>query len=218
MLSRRLSLFLLPLSIVLFAACNGEDDDAPTATATVPATSAGSATATSPATAAPTTAAPSATAVDGTVAPQNPGAKDPVTTKSRPDPLTGTPVLKDVRMGVHPENGGWERIVFEFEGGLPGAEVRYVPSISGCGSGMAVSLQGTAVLSVRFEGAAQHNEAGQSTFAPQTIDGPGNTILEAKQWCDFEAVLGWAMGVKADQNFKVTTLDSPPRLVIDVKQ
>lgn len=152
------------------------------------------------------------------MAPQNPGAKDPVTTKPKPDPLTGTPLLKDVRMGIHPENGGWERIVFEFEGGLPGAEVRYVPSVSGCGSGMPVSLQGTSVLSVRFENAAQHNEVGQSTFGPQTVAGPGNTILEAKQWCDFEAVLGWAMGVKADQNFKVTTLDSPPRLVIDVKQ
>jgi hypothetical protein len=152
------------------------------------------------------------------VAPQNPGSTDPVTTKPNPDPLTTVPLLQDVRMGIHPENGGWERIVFEFEGGLPPAEVEYVPSVSQCGSGNAVTLQGSAVLSVLFQGSAQHTDAGQQTFAQQTAEGPGNTILEAKQTCDFEAVLGWAMGLKGEQNFKVTTLQNPQRLVIDVKQ
>ena len=155
---------------------------------------------------------------DGTVAPQNPGSTDPVTTKPVPDPLTTVPLLQDVRMGVHPENGGWERIVFEFDSGLPPAEVQYVPSVSQCGSGNAVDLEGEAVLNVRFAGAAQHTDAGQPTFDEQAVPGPGNTILEAKQTCDFEAELGWAMGLKGEQNFKVTTLQNPPRLVIDVKQ
>ncbi|MGH2607857.1 MAG: AMIN-like domain-containing (lipo)protein, partial [Tepidiformaceae bacterium] len=97
-------------------------------------------------------------------------------------------------------------------------EIEYVPSVSQCGSGNPVALQGSAVLSVTIQGAAQHTDAGQQTFAQQTVDGPGNTILEAKQHCDFEALLGWAMGLKGEQNFKVTTLQDPPRLVIDVKQ
>jgi hypothetical protein len=174
------------------------------------ATSTSGTTTNTPATAAPTT--------DGTVAPQNPGSTDPVTTKPNPDPPTGVPQLVDVRMGIHPENGGWERIVFEFEGGLPPAEVRYVESASECGSGDEVELDGEATLTVTFQGAAQHTDAGTPTFDEQEVPGPGNTIVEAKQSCDFEAVLAWAMGIESEQNFKVTTLQSPPRLVIDVKQ
>lgn len=205
---------------MVIAACGSGDDDDPTPTATT-ATTATTSTVrpgASPATTTPAATAPPAATVDGTVAPQNSGAKDPVTTKSNPDPLTGQALLKDVRMGVHPENGGWERIVFEFQGGLPPADVRYVLSESQCGSGQPVALQGAAVLRVLFMTAAAHTDAGQVTFGKQTVPGPGNTILEAKQSCDFEAVLAWAMGLKAQQNFKVTTLQNPPRLVIDVKQ
>lgn len=214
MLPRRIALVLIPLLLTV-AAC-GDDDTTPTPGSS-PSSAATATVSASPSTA-PTTPPSSPTATDGTVAPENPGAKDPVTTKSNPDPLTGTALLKDVRMGIHPENGGWERIVFEFQGGLPPAEVKYVPSVASCGSGMPVTLEGSAILQVRFSTAAQHNDAAQPTFAKQQLDGPGNTILEAKQWCDFEAVLGWAMGLKGEQNFKVTTLQGPPRLVIDIKQ
>jgi hypothetical protein len=207
--------FMASAALVVAGCGGGYDDPTPTAgtTSTTATQQATSPTATSPAATASETAP-----VDGTVAPQNPGAKDPVTTKSNPDPLTGQALLKDVRMGVHPENGGWERIVFEFEGGLPPADVRYVTSESQCGSGQPMALAGSAVLRVRFSTAAAHNDAGQVTFGKQTVPGPGNTIVEAKQSCDFEAVLAWAMGLKAQQNFKVTTLQNPPRLVIDVKQ
>ena len=69
-----------------------------------------------------------------------------------------------------------------------------------------------------FRGAAAHNGAGQVTFAQQTIAGPGKTILQARQTCDFEAVLAWAAGIASRQNFKVSQLENPYRLVIDVKQ
>ncbi len=41
--------------------------------------------------------------------------------------------------------------------------------------------------------------------------------MEALQTCDFEAELTWAVGMKGERPFKVTTLSSPPRLAIDVK-
>jgi hypothetical protein len=205
----------VPLALGV-AACGDDDDDDPTPTRTQDVTEAATTVAAPPTSPATTTATQPPT--DGTVAPENPGSTDPVTTKPVPDPLTTVPLLQDVRMGVHPENGGWERIVFEFDSGLPPAEVQYVQSVSQCGSGNAVALEGAAVLSVTFQGAAQHTDAGQPTFDEQALPGPGNTILEAKQTCDFEAELGWAMGVKGEQNFKVTMLQGPPRLVIDVKQ
>ena len=216
MLLRRSALLLVAPLLVLAVACGDDDDDDPTATPTQPASTATTATTTTPAS--PTSAATAAPTTDGTVAPQNPGGTDPVTTKPVPDPLTTVPLLQDVRMGVHPENGGWERIVFEFEGGLPPAEVEYVDSVSACGSGNAVELEGEAILSVTFQGAAAHTDAGQRTFAEQELEGPGTTITETKEHCDFEALLAWAVGLTGEQNFKVTTLPNPPRLVIDIKQ
>lgn len=33
---------------------------------------------------------------------------------------------------------------------------------------------------------------------------------------DFEAVLEWAIGVRAASSYEVTTLDDPPRVVVDI--
>ena len=216
MRTQRLALILVPLALFTAACGGGGDDDATPTSMATPTTGTPGGTPSPTVPAATSTATPPR--ADGTVAPENAGAKDPVVTKPIPDPLPALTLLKDVRMGVHPENGGWERIVFEFQGGVPIADVRYVPSDAQCGSGQPVTLAGAAVLRVSFSTAAAHTDAGQTTFGKQTVAGPGNTILEAKQSCDFEAVLAWAMGLKAQQNFKVTTLQNPSRVVIDVKQ
>jgi hypothetical protein len=218
-------LLLLPALLVgvLFAACGGYDDDddatpTPAGTAAAPTAAEATKTATPAATATkpPASATPPA---DGTVDPLNAGDTVPVNVKSNPDPFTGQALLKDVRMGVHPEQGGWDRIVFEFQGpALPPATVQYVNSASQCGSGAAVALKGAAILQVRVGQAAAHDQNGNPTFAAQTIPGPGTTILEAKSTCDFEGVVVWALGIKGKQNFKVTTLQNPTRLVIDIKQ
>jgi len=224
-------LFILPLAVAalsLLAACG---DDAPTALAPA-ATS-------SPSVARPageasqpqtrpvqTTAAtgavvtrPANAAADGTVDAQNPGSTDPVTVKAIPASFGGQAVLNDVRLGVHPEQGGWERIVFEFDGaGLPPATVQYVQGASACGSGQPVSLPGSATLQIRIAQTAAHNQSGKVTIDSSSIKGPGNTILEARQTCDSEGVVAWALGLKGKQNFRVTTLQDPARLVIDIKQ
>jgi hypothetical protein len=156
--------------------------------------------------------------VDGTVDPLGFGGTEPVTVKSNPDPLTGIVVLSDIRIGVHPEEGGWDRIVFEFRDTLPGASIAYVPNVTACGSGLPVTLRGSAVLQVRFSQTQAHDDAGRPTTGRTTLDGPGGTILQARQTCDFEGVVTWALGVSGRQRFKVTTLSSPRRLIIDIKQ
>ena len=195
---------------------------APASASPMPAATSPTATATVTATAPPRpSATPSpapAARVDGTVAPQNAGATDPVTVKANPDPLRGTALLRDVRLGVHPEESGWDRIVFEFGDDLPPGAIAYVPSVSACGSGAPVTLRGAAVLAVRFSQAAAHTEAGRPTLPRTTIPASGETILEARQTCDFEGEVGWAIGVKDRQRFKVTLLANPRRVVIDIKQ
>lgn len=210
---------------LLHASC-GDDDATPSATLTPQPTAAATATRAEAATPAstsvpsPTATKPATTpAADGTIDPLGAGGTERWTVKANPENASGTILLKDVRMGVHPEQGGWERIVFEFAGtARPAGVIEYVNRVAQCGSGAPVTLKGAAILSFRFSGAAAHDNAGQATFAKKEIPGPGTTILEVKAACDFEGVVMWAAGVKGKQNFKVTTLENPTRIVVDVKQ
>lgn len=220
---RRLALIpagLVFLALPLFAACSDDDSDkTPTAapTTAVATATAGNSSTTSPSSS--PTAAPSGTpASDGTVDPLGNGQQTPWTVKSDPDPSSAVVVLDDVRMGVHPEEGGWERIVFEFQGTQrPAATIEYVAKATSCGSGQDVAINGAAILQVAITGADAHNASGNPTV-PTTIAGPGSAIHGGKQTCDFEAHVTWDFGLDAKHNFKVTTLTNPTRIVIDVKQ
>jgi hypothetical protein len=205
----RYLVFSLPLLVLLslVGACGDDDDTTPTATTLV-------ATATAPPletpTSAPTSApTPAATAAAGfSLQPQQvPGAAGP------PD----IPVVTDVRIGAHPEEGGFDRIVFEFDGALPSATVDYVSDIAQCGSGFPVTLAGDHILRVRMTPANAHDEAGNLTVPATELDGTGQSILQAKGTCDFEADVTWALGIAGEKPFRVTTLTDPTRLVIDVQ-
>jgi hypothetical protein len=228
-----LASLLLPFFVATALACGGDDDEpAPTVTSgAVPTVEAPTEVPQSPAaptgTSAPApTASPAPTLVpptDGTVFPQNAGATDPVELKSNPDPNAGIYVLTDVRVGAHPESGGWDRIVFEFEdvqgfpGAHPGGLIEYAAEAFQCGSGMPVEVEGEAILKVRFDATQAHNDQGQLTVDALEIEGPGNSILETVSFCDFEGVVEWAVGTPGEQNFKVAFLENPSRVVIDVK-
>jgi hypothetical protein len=218
-------LVLLPASLALLAlpflvACSDDGSDkTPTpATTTAIAPAAESPSPTAPTATVATTAAPSPTvAANGTADPPGNGQQTPWTVKSDPDPSTDVVVLKDVRVGVHPEEGGWERIVFEFQGNVrPAATIQYVDKASQCASGKDADVDGAAILEVAITGADAHDSGGATV--PATIDGPGTTISGGTQTCDFEAHVTWDFGLDAKHNFKVTTLTNPIRIVIDVKQ
>jgi hypothetical protein len=202
------SLTLIVTFSIASVACSGDDDNGASATPTSPP--AGQ---TPGAQGTPTRVPP----VEGTIDPLGFGSTEDVTIKPLPDPPAGQAVLTAVRVGAHPEEGGWDRIVFEFASDLPQGEIHYETSASQCGSGMPVQLPGSAVLVVEFEPAVAHTEAGQPTLPSQEIQGPGNSILLARQSCDFEAHVDWAIGVRGEQRFKVTRLANPTRVVIDVK-
>jgi hypothetical protein len=231
-----IALLLVPLTLFALA-CNGDDDGDATATS-IPSVAApaespvAESTATTVPAASPTsepTTAPTATSeptlppTDGTVFPQNPGSTDAFDIKSLPDPNIGIYVLNDVRVGAHPESGGWDRIVFEFEpvdgfpGAHPGGIVEYVDEASQCGSGEPVEVEGEAILRVKLDATQAHDDNGNLTIDAIEIEGPGNSIVEAVSFCDFEGFVEWAIGVPAEQNFKVEFLQDPARIVIDIK-
>jgi hypothetical protein len=116
---------------------------------------------------------------------------------------------------------GFDRITFEFVNRLPGYTVGYGrrPVLQD-GSGNEVAVEGAAVLTVAMTPASGFDLSGggRPTYTgPDRIRPPTSTLVEVVQAGDFEGVLTWVAGVSTDAGFKVSTLESPPRLVVDVK-
>jgi hypothetical protein len=114
--------------------------------------------------------------------------------------------LKAVRLGTH---DGFDRVVFDFDGPVPGYSVKYVdrPIIADA-SGEEVAVNGVAVLEVRFEPAAAHDATKKSTISAPVL-------VEVVKTGDFEAVVHYAIGVKKRAAFHAATSEST-KLIIDI--
>ena len=131
---------------------------------------------------------------------------------------TTTALLTDVRAARHE---GYDRIVFAFRNALPGYDVRYVerPVVED-GSGEKVAVKGGAVLRIRMEPALDADLTKEG--APATYTGPKRfspdtaVVAELARTGGFEAVLTWVAGLDEKRPFRVTRLEQPARIVIDV--
>ena len=125
-----------------------------------------------------------------------------------------TPVLVAVRAA---HRGDVDRVVFEFRGGLPAdRQVEYVDRLFADGSGRRVHVAGQALLLVRFERAQAHTDAGAATAAPRRVAFPLPNVLTAVRAGDFEAVTTYGIGLAKRTRVRVTTLQAPPRVVVEV--
>lgn len=133
-----------------------------------------------------------------------------------PAPAAAAPsqaTLVGIRAAHHP---GFDRVVFEFRGGLPASHhVRYVARLVGGGSGLTVPVAGRAILQVRLGNARAHNDAGAATVARRLTFAQPN-VMTAVQSEDFEGVVTYGLGLAKRTSFQVTTLHQPARLVVDV--
>jgi len=198
------------------AGCGGGDEGAePSAT---PSPSAPSATSTpapspTPPPTPPPTPAPTPSATPTPAPPPQGFSTARVTGASQ-----GLGLLTAVRVGAQP---GFDRVVFEFEGAVPGYAVEYVPlPLVADPSGLPVAIQGDHAIGVRMEPAASYEASSDplrlTYLGPTRITTSLSAVLEVVKTGDFETVLNWAIGVDSKQPFKVTVLQGPPRLVIDV--
>jgi hypothetical protein len=100
-------------------------------------------------------------------------------------------------------------VSFAFKSAPDRVRARYEPrsQLSECGSGRRVPLRGGAFAVVHFEPAASaeiHGEQVVPTYTgPRRLPGPG-PVLEAVKTCDFEADLGWAIGIERRLPLAVT--------------
>ena len=168
---------------VLLAACGGDDDES-SVTTTVPV-------------------GPTGTRTTATAAVPFDGATTPVSTP----PAGEKHDLKAVRVGAHE---GFNRVVFEFDGGVPGYSVKYVERpIIADGSGDEVTVGGGAVLEVRLEPA-------MGADVSRRIAGT-DEIVEVVKTGDFEAVVHFAVGVRDRAPFKVITSEGTT-LIVDIER
>lgn len=138
-------------------------------------------------------------------------------TVSVPAPAGDPTGITAVRAARHE---GFDRVVFEFDGALPGYEVRYVDKpVTEDGSGNEVTVDGGFVVTVRMTpaSAVRFTDDGYQEIytGPDRIPGPGATVTEVVEAGDFEGQATWAVGLADRVDFAVSTLESPSRLVID---
>jgi hypothetical protein len=128
---------------------------------------------------------------------------------------SGVATLTAMRTASHE---GYDRVVFEIGPSVPGFHIEYVdkPTYE-CGSGDALFLEGDAWLLIRLRPARAHDDAGQATVTArrQTFTMP--VLREAVVTCDFEADLTWVLGLTTPAGYRVTELENPTRLVIDLR-
>ena len=166
--------------------------------------------------AAPTTSARAlaSAGIDGSVA------LDGFTTQVRSAPASGsgTALLKAVRVGRH---DGFERVVFEFTGAeQPGYRIGWTTDPARAeGSGQPIELAGGARLRVVLQPASGVDmDTGRPAYvgSDRPVVPASGVVVDLVRTGDFESVLTWVVGTDRARPFRVTTLDAPSRVVVDV--
>jgi hypothetical protein len=124
--------------------------------------------------------------------------------------------LTDVRVGTH---GDYDRIVFEYDTGLPELEVaQATPPLLADASGMELDVAGEAFLRITLRGGTKQTDGGGSSYPGPTEFTPGfDRLVEMEEGGDFEAVNTWYVGMSGDACVRGFTLSDPPRIVIDLE-
>lgn len=197
---RRTVTLLLALAVFIGAACGSDDDPS----VDVP-TGAGDTTSS-------TTSTTSETTGDSV-----PDDVDAFERGELSSPSQGYGLLVEVRHAAH---DGYYRIVFEFEEAVPGVKVAPTerPVVQD-GSGNEISVAGDEVILVQFEPASGFDmDASEESYSgPKRLEVEQAPVVELVRVSDFEAHLDWAIGVDDGSRYRLTVLDGPPRVVLDIQ-
>jgi hypothetical protein len=199
----RYAVLLALAALVALSGCGGSDNES--ARPSAGSSTSGTATAT--------------TATTGGIDPLEGASTTPVEADSAG---SETALLERIALGRHE---GYDRVVFQFRGELPGYRVEYVkPPLKEDGSGNPVELKGDAFVVVRMEPASGFDlNTGEGVMVytgPRRFEGSASgtsVVQELVRTGDFEAVLSWAIGLEERVDFRVTTAQSPARLIVDFR-
>jgi hypothetical protein len=137
----------------------------------------------------------------------------------RTDPLqrsrTGRPAPELVSVQAV-ERDGYDRVLFTFEGAMPGYEVRYVRQVD-TPAGERLALRGEAFVAVAFEPARAHGPDGAPTFPTSALTPGYPTLRQVRFAGDFEGRVRFGIGVADRGGFRVSELRNPTRVAVDVR-
>lgn len=132
-----------------------------------------------------------------------------------PPPITRPVILTKVE---NMSCGGYDRVIFEFDRAIPSYTAEYVDRpIRACGTGRVIPVAGDAWLKVRFAPAKAHTAAGQATISQRNRMVNYANLRQLVSVCDFEGSVEWVLGVSRPSQFRISELNNPPRLVLDVR-
>jgi hypothetical protein len=122
--------------------------------------------------------------------------------------------LTAVRTGRH---GGYDRVVFQFSGGLPAVTAERVATVYADPRGTPVSLAGKSRLHVVFRGASANcpRPAHRTWTGPSVLTPRYSQLLMVRAAGDFEGYLSFGIGLAARGGYHVSSLTRPDRVVID---
>jgi hypothetical protein len=122
--------------------------------------------------------------------------------------------LVAVRTGRH---AGFDRVVFELSGTLPGYRIQYVPKVVQDGSGFPVALAGKAFIQVVLTPTNAHLDSGAPSWpGPKRFNTGFSAVRQVASAGDFEGYVTFALGIAQRSGFRVTELRNPSRIVVDV--
>ena len=190
----------------LVAGCGGNGAGTPTPAAPAPT----SAPSTSPTAGAPATTKPSP-AGGGGVTSRPFWSTGPVTVRHSP-PVPPVPVVTGVRHAAH-QSPGYDRIVFDISGALPGYSVKYVSAVRADPSDRPVTVPGRRHLLIVLTPAQAHRDNGTATVSgTHRINLP---MLESYAIVgDYEGHVSIALGLDDVVGYRVGEL--PGRIYLDV--
>ncbi len=124
--------------------------------------------------------------------------------------------IVDVRVGTH---AGYDRIVFEFAGGIPEYELAEAsPPFHEDPTGREIEVSGNAHLQLTLRGGTKQGDDGTATYTGPTEFLPGfPQLTELEETGDFEAQATWVIGLEESTCVRALTLSGPDRLVIDLE-
>lgn len=127
----------------------------------------------------------------------------------------GFPAVVGIRVGSH---STYDRIVIDINGNAPGYRVGYVPRVYRDPSGFPVTLSGAADMQVTLKPAFAHNiRSGRSCLlTPSRMLFSFGSVREYRVVGDSEGVVSIGVGARQLRPFRVFTLSSPTRIVIDI--
>jgi hypothetical protein len=134
----------------------------------------------------------------------------PITVKHDP-PVPPVPVVTGIRYAGHQD--GFDRLVLDIPGALPGYSAKYVREVRRDGSGELVKMPGEAFILIVLHPAQAHREDGTPTVSGIHRTGLAGITAYAVVG-DYEGYVSIALGVSGVRRYNIAELSN--RVYIDV--